>query len=155
MEVVHELIVKDNQNGPDDFHVDKSVDIEDEVEATETDNSVCNSTRRDNGPARILKRRKVNDDNDRELCELLGQMQRDTNDRLDTISHRIGHQADLRKERKEIFALLEDIPDLSLNERLDVCCILVDNPSRMELFTNLPEVARLTFVQRLMIGKDI
>lgn len=90
---------------------------------------------------------------DKTLCELLGQMQRDTNHRLESISHHIGYQSDLGQARKEVWVLLEALPELSMYAKFDFSNILIDNPQKLEFFTSLPNPARHVYIRCLLNGK--
>lgn len=77
-------------------------------------------------------------------------MHDDTNARLQSLVNRIGYQIDLCKAKKEIFILLQAVPDLSLDNQFDVGEYLVQNPSLLEYFMGLPESARPAYVYRLL-----
>lgn len=68
------------------------------------------------------------------FCKLLlREMHHDTNEQLKTISHRIGYQANLRQAWKEMFVLLQKIPNLSLDNQFDIGDILdVITPKSLE-----------------------
>lgn len=155
MDAVNDLIIEDNLN-----HVEVGSE---EVAAdpapqpipltTDTEDSEASSKRHEAGTSKLSRKRKQADNIDKTLCELLTQMQRDTNSRLESISHRIGYQSDLGQARREVWAMLEVIPDLSLDAIFDAADVLIGNPQKLEFFSGLPVPVRPAYVRRLLDGK--
>lgn len=56
--------------------------------------------------------------------------------------------------RKEVFPLLQMIPDLSLDDQLCTCEKLVDKNERLQMFMSLPEIARAVYVARILKEGD-
>lgn len=83
------------------------------------------------GPSKLTRKRKQAENIDKTLCDLLTQMQRNTNARLESISHRIGYQTDLGHARREVWAMLDAIPELSLDETFDAADVLIGNPQKL------------------------
>lgn len=115
--------------------------------------SLCQSSECLRKDSKCQKKNKI-DENMQTMCELLGQIHRDTNERLEHLSTRIGYKADLGKARKEVFEIVKEIPGLSLDDQLIVGEMLAENEKRLEFFMGLPLAARATYVQKMIPPKD-
>lgn len=155
IEVVNDLIIEDGLNAAELGHDDVAADPVEQPIPTDTEDSEATSYRHAAGTSKLPRKRKQADSIDKTLCELLTQMQRDTNSRLESIAHRIGYQSDLGQARKEVWAMLETIPELSLDETFDAADILIGNPQKLEFFSGLPSPARPAYVWRLLNGKGV
>ncbi|XP_057778869.1 uncharacterized protein LOC130997546 [Salvia miltiorrhiza] len=85
---------------------------------------------------------------------LLREMMNNTGQRLETLANRVGYDFDIGKARKEVFEVLKAIPELSLDERFDVCELLAYKVERLEIFMGLPEDARPAYAKRLLEGRN-
>lgn len=94
------------------------------------------------------KRKKV--DPMQNMCDLLSELRRDTNSRLDDLVSGVRYQADLGMARKEVFDLVGDVPGLSTKKKFEVCDILADKVERLEVFMGLPASARPEYVFHLL-----
>lgn len=149
MEIVNELIAEDDALDSHPRKRSHSVDPTNKgPTTTETDDiSVCDSKKfKSCGNS---KKRK-GEDGMQSFCELLREMHRDTNEQLKTIADSIGIQADIRKARKEVYALLQKIPNLSLDDQFQAGNIFIKEPERLEYFTSLPEEARSAYIFHLL-----
>lgn len=150
MDVVNQLF-NEQQNVEDYVHVEEQADLDLDEETQET--SFTQSSHR--GQHRTKRQKRSNTENNMQtMCELLGQIHRDTNERLESLGMRIGYKADLGKARKEVFDLIKEIPGLSLDNHLVVGEILAENEKRLEFFMGLPSAARATYVQKLIMEKE-
>ncbi|KAL1550175.1 hypothetical protein AAHA92_18174 [Salvia divinorum] len=84
------------------------------------------------------------------LIDVLKKMQEDTNLRLDKLISRIGFEFDVSKLRKEVVAMVEAIPGLTLLQQIDVAEIILDKVERIELFMCLSEASRPTYMMRAL-----
>lgn len=155
MEAVNDLLMEDNLNLGENVRFEDPIDLEDIPFHNETDNSEAASTRHEAGTARAPKKRKLADNIDTNLCDLLGRMQNDTNNRLESIAHRIGYQCDLGQARKEVWALLNHIDELNKDDKFDAADVLIENPQKLEFFSSFPAADRPTYVRRLLNGKGV
>ncbi|KAL8543452.1 hypothetical protein ACS0TY_004117 [Phlomoides rotata] len=83
-----------------------------------------------------------------ELCELLRQMTRSS----EIIVGAIGYTTDLGKTRKEVISMLGEMPDISMDEKLDAYHMLAKNTGRLDMFLGFPEHVRARYVRRLLAG---
>lgn len=155
IEAVNDLICEDNLNMAENVHAEAASEPTEHTIPFETEDSEANSSRHDAGPSRLSRKRKQAENVDKTLCELLGQMQHDTNKRLESISHRIGYQCDLGQARKEVWAMLDEIPDLTMDDKFDAAEVLIENAQKLEFFSGLPPSARPVYLRRLLHGKGI
>ncbi|KAG6405737.1 hypothetical protein SASPL_133331 [Salvia splendens] len=110
------------------------------------DDSSAHSGQNTNGPPQApppkpKRKRKVSED-DTGIVEMLGKMHSETSARLDTLAAHIGYEMDLGKARKKIFRHLCDIPGLTEIERYDLCDIIGNETSRLDIFTGLPDSSK-------------
>lgn len=84
------------------------------------------------------------------MFALLGQLHSDTNARLDTLAARIGYEMDLGTARKEIFRHMGNIPELTEDQRYDLCDIIGKENTRLEIFTGLPDASKAGYVKRIL-----
>lgn len=134
---------------------EEEMPIEDQTNLVEEtqEASVCQSS--DRMSCHPKRQKKSNTDNNMAtMCELLGQIHRDTNKRLESLASRIRYKADLGNARKEVFEVVKEIPGLSLDNQLLVGETLADNEKRMEFFMGLPPPTRATYVQKMFMAKE-
>ncbi|KAL8555314.1 hypothetical protein ACS0TY_003209 [Phlomoides rotata] len=74
--------------------------------------------------------------------------------RLGSLCRFLGYEANLGKARQDIFTMLECIPELTLDENIDVSKILAKNPHYLEMFLGFPVEARACYVYRLLLGHE-
>ncbi|KAL8528452.1 hypothetical protein ACS0TY_006036 [Phlomoides rotata] len=74
--------------------------------------------------------------------------------RLGSLCRVLGYEANLGKARQDIFNMLECIPELTLDEKIDVAKILAKNPQYLEMFLGFPVEARARYVYRLLSGHE-
>lgn len=55
------------------------------------------------------------------VCDILSEISRNTNLRLETLANRIGYGRDLGNTRKEVYEKLRNLPELSKTEKFTVC----------------------------------
>lgn len=152
MEIVNEIIDEDDVANSGNQNQDN--DPQDNLTNQNTAESVRQSDSVGGSRGQGLKKGKATNPI-QDLCQLLGDIHKDKNDRLGAFAEGITYQADLGKARKKVFGLLQNIPHLSLDDVHDVGEILVDKPEHLEYFMGLPEEGRPAYVHRLMkkIGK--
>ncbi|KAG6421423.1 hypothetical protein SASPL_117975 [Salvia splendens] len=85
--------------------------------------SGANATTNAQVPPKNKRKRKVRED-DSGIVEILRTLHFETSARLETLALRIGYEMDLGKARAEIFGHLGNIPELTENERYDLCDII-------------------------------
>lgn len=151
MDAVNELLQNHNLESAHNDKQDKFEGMADNVNNDIGEDSVCQSTKMKESSLPSKKKQKTTDKGYKHnVCELLKEIHRDTNARLESLASRIGYQADLGKARKEVFDLLEGIPGLSLNDKFFVCDFLADKVAYLEVFMGLPVSARPAYVMRIM-----
>ncbi|KAH6763079.1 hypothetical protein C2S52_020512 [Perilla frutescens var. hirtella] len=87
------------------------------------------------------------------MVELLAEINRTTDKRLETITSRISYDFDQSKARKEVFDRLSNIKGLSINGKFDICEILAKEVDKMDIFMGLPDEAKTQYVMRLLALK--
>ncbi|KAL8524397.1 hypothetical protein ACS0TY_014110 [Phlomoides rotata] len=63
--------------------------------------------------------------------------------RLGSLCRALGYEANLGKARQDIFTILECIPELTLDKKIDVSKILVNNPHYLEMFLSFMVEAQM------------
>ncbi|KAH6807171.1 hypothetical protein C2S51_028279 [Perilla frutescens var. frutescens] len=116
------------------------------------EDSVSQNQREEPSPRTQGKKRKSNDGFSC-MVELLAEINRTTDKRLETIASRIGYDFDQSKARKEVFDRLSNIEGLSINEKFDICEILAKEVDKMDIFMGLPDEAKTQYVMRLLALK--
>lgn len=152
MEAVNELMHEHNiaEHGP---HNDNIIDDSGKEANTDAeDTSVCQSSKLNHEGTRFKKKRKV-DENMQTMCDLLGQIHRDTNAQLENLAKGMSYQADLGLARKQVFDLINKIPCLSLKESFKVCDKLIEKAERLEFFMGLPESARAEYAMHMLLDE--
>ncbi|XP_057768317.1 uncharacterized protein LOC130988473 [Salvia miltiorrhiza] len=84
------------------------------------------------------------------LYALIGDIGRETASRMDMMCSRIGYDHDLAKARKDAFECLSNMQGISEDEKFDVCEMLNEKVSCLEMFRSLPESSRESYVYRLL-----
>lgn len=112
MESANEMISEHQVSGSVGRQIpDNIIYVEETVEENAEINSFCQSTHGDSQAIPKGKKRKAHDPIEK-LCDLLSNIHKDTNIRLQDLAERLGYQADIGKARKEVFPMLQKIPDL-------------------------------------------
>ncbi|KAL8541854.1 hypothetical protein ACS0TY_002920 [Phlomoides rotata] len=96
------------------------------------------------------KRRSSLDSLDIELTKMLGEFCKSTGERLESIACRIRYDHDLRVARKKIYEQLGNIEWLSIKDRLYASKIIGGKVEILEIWTTLPEEARVMFVMDIL-----
>lgn len=129
LEAVNEM-ERECANKPDDCPVgDYHVDLEDMLAKDNGDDSFFEQQPNPVQDNKV-KKRKSNDAIE-QVCTLLGEVSRNTNARLEALASRFGYDNDLGKARTEVFDKLAIVPDLSLDEKFDVCDILAEKVEKL------------------------
>ncbi|KAH6769918.1 hypothetical protein C2S52_014721 [Perilla frutescens var. hirtella] len=150
MDAVNELL-NTTEKKENEVIIDVNIlpdDSEDETKTTSTQQTVeCGVDKNGGG-----KKRKATDGNEG-LYELLGNFCRSTKARLGDIARRIGYEQGVSAARKEVFEAMGKIGGLTLQEKLVASKMLVKNTEDLELFSSLPEDARVEFVRMMLAGR--
>ncbi|XP_057796384.1 uncharacterized protein LOC131012445 [Salvia miltiorrhiza] len=133
-------------------HGDYYVPIEGEAETAGADESVYQSEKDKSVARTINKKRKANDVFDG-LVDVLGEMSRNADVRADSIVSRIGYKFDLGKARKEVYAQLNCMTTLDMNEKFEAYEILAGEKQGLELFMGLPDDAKPHYVAYILSTK--
>ncbi|XP_057792042.1 uncharacterized protein LOC131008935 [Salvia miltiorrhiza] len=145
--------VNDLHRNPDltQPHIDESyhVQLDDAFSEDISEDSVSQNQKGEATSRGASKKRKVND-NLPGMHELLVEINRTTDKRLETIASRIGYDFDLSKARKEIFAQLSRFEALSLNDKFDACELITKEVEKLDIFTSLPDEAKEQYVLRIL-----
>ncbi|XP_057766535.1 uncharacterized protein LOC130987001 [Salvia miltiorrhiza] len=149
MEVVNKMVGSDNimheENAGDDGpHY--QFDEENETDAAE--DSVCQSSGGANG--RSAKKKRRGDEVMDGFYELLVELGRNSDKRLEAIAARIGYEFDLSKARTEVYHTVNTLPGVTRSDKFEVCEILCDKVERLELFFSLPMEARVDYLMRVL-----
>ncbi|KAG6427911.1 hypothetical protein SASPL_112158 [Salvia splendens] len=111
--------------------------------------SGANATANAQVPPKNKRKRKVRE-NDSGIVEILRTLHSETSARLETLALRIGYEMDLGKARAEIFGHLGNIPELTENERYDLCDIIGKKNSHLEIFRGLPDASKAGYAKRVL-----
>ncbi|KAL8492820.1 hypothetical protein ACS0TY_024134 [Phlomoides rotata] len=84
------------------------------------------------------------------LTKLFGEFYKSTGVRLETIASRIGYDHDLGVTQKQIYEQLGNIDGLSIKDKLDVSKIIGGKVETLEIWTTLPDEARVVFVMDIL-----
>ncbi|KAL1539984.1 hypothetical protein AAHA92_24404 [Salvia divinorum] len=87
------------------------------------------------------------------ILEAMTKMNDDTNNRLDTLSARIGYDFDLSVKRTEISKLLQNIPGLDRKQKFLASDILVKEPERLDLFMGYEEDEKADYLMHILEEK--
>ncbi|XP_057766301.1 uncharacterized protein LOC130986786 [Salvia miltiorrhiza] len=140
------------QNTPEpdgDYHVN----LDDVFEGEAVEESTAQSTKLEATTSGNKKKRKQSDESGN-VFAYLGEISRNTGQRLDTLSSRVGYEFDVSKARKEVFEQVSLLPDLSLEQIFDVTELLAYKVERLDIFLGLPAEARFAYTMRLLQGKS-
>lgn len=125
------------------------IDLEDNLEPQTEQHSVCESAKEDITTTSSSRKRKAKDSIDN-LREVLSSIHKDTNKRLQELAHALSYHSDVEKQRKEVYSILNDMENLTLDEKLRACDKLIMQTERLHFFMSLPEMARATYVHQLL-----
>ncbi|XP_057798151.1 uncharacterized protein LOC131014254 [Salvia miltiorrhiza] len=157
MEAMHTMYQADNlakggdhlgQQGGDGFNHDVP---EEETASVDGEDSVCFDAKKSASAKKTGKKCKASaGDEMNGVYAWLGEISRDTKERLENLSTRIGYEFDLGQARQHVYEQLGKIPGLDMNEKFDVCENLADKVQRLEIFLGLPDDAKIHYVARLL-----
>ncbi|XP_057779552.1 uncharacterized protein LOC130998135 [Salvia miltiorrhiza] len=89
------------------------------------------------------------------LCQVISDLSKGANERMDMISSRIGYKQDLGQARKEVFNQLSNMPTLTMDDKFDAYEILTGDKQALELFMALLPDAKLQYVVRILMNKKL
>lgn len=105
MESVNEMISNHQVAGSVGRQIPVNIiDVEETFQENIETDSFCQSTHGDSKATPKGKKRKALDQIEN-LCELLSNIHKDTNTRLQDLADKLGYQADIAKARKEVYPL--------------------------------------------------
>ncbi|XP_057771188.1 uncharacterized protein LOC130990999 [Salvia miltiorrhiza] len=129
------------------------VNVEDVLENDVVEESASQCIRSEGTTSGAKKKRKQRDES-ASLMEFMGEISRNTAQRLEMLANRTGYEFDLAQARKAVFEQVMLIPGLSLEETFDVTELLAYKVERLEIFMGLPPDARIAYAMRLLQGKS-
>lgn len=103
-------------------------------------------------PNNKAKKRKVHDPL-QGVCELLSEMNRSQNVRLEHLANRIGYEFDMGKARQETLKQLKEIPGLSRENRYTVLELVAFKAERLEIWKSMDNEARADYVDHLLSNR--
>ncbi|KAL8470885.1 hypothetical protein ACS0TY_033456 [Phlomoides rotata] len=125
-------------------------DRENEVNSTSRNATTRNATKPASSKSTGKKRKSTTDTTIEPMVRMLGEFCNSTGERLDKIANRIGYDRDLGTERKLLFKQLEKLPGLSMRDRIKVSVLIGSKVENLEIWTTLPNEARLVYVNDLL-----
>ncbi|XP_073050959.1 uncharacterized protein [Primulina eburnea] len=147
-DMVEDLNDKEKQNENDvDIGIDKL--LHDSYDET-TSMSRSSVGRNENEKKTASKKRKSFDVDPDIIVEMMNKFTDKADARLEQIAQRIGYAHDASNARKMVFEALENIPGFTLEERVDVAKLLVNNTHELELFFSLHDEARVVLLKKLL-----
>ncbi|XP_057794964.1 uncharacterized protein LOC131011181 [Salvia miltiorrhiza] len=150
MEAINDMVGRDNvfQNVNSDEQA-PPVQLEKDLHNEVAEDSTCQS-QKSGGVGRTTTRKRKKDDSFDMACELILEIGRNTNDRLEHFGSRIGYEFDLAKARTEVYHTLSAMVGVDKSAKFEVCEILADKVERLELFMSLPVEARPDYLMRVL-----
>lgn len=157
LDAVNDLYSNEKQgsNG-DDEDINLSVEdisSNDTLLHTSSDNPAAersNQTSKDTRVPTPNKKKTMGDQVIDGLLDMLGKMHEDTSERLQNLTARIGYEYNLQKARKQVFAVLGRIPELTIKQRYEAGDVIVEKVERLDFFLGMPEDARLGYVEHAL-----
>ncbi|KAL8523653.1 hypothetical protein ACS0TY_013574 [Phlomoides rotata] len=125
-------------------------DRENEVNSTSRNATTRNATKPASSKSTGKKRKSTTDITIEPMVRMLGEFCNSTGERLDKIANRIGYDRDLGTEHKLLFEQLEKLPGLSMRDRIKVSVLIGSKVENLEIWTTLPNEARLVYVNDLL-----
>ncbi|XP_057793630.1 uncharacterized protein LOC131010224 [Salvia miltiorrhiza] len=89
------------------------------------------------------------------LCQVISDLSKGANERMEKMSSRIGYKQDLGEARKEVFNQLSNMPTLTMDDKFDAYEILAGDKKALELFMALPLDAKPQYVVRILMNKKL
>ncbi|XP_057770778.1 uncharacterized protein LOC131020551 [Salvia miltiorrhiza] len=151
MDAVNEMHRREHVvlNTPEsDYHVN----LDDILDHETVDESVGQSSKETPTAGVVGRKRKQRDDMSG-LCEVLREINRTTDRRLENLANRIGYDFDMGKARQEVFDQLGCISSFTMEDKFDVCELLADKIERLEIFRGLPAEAKEAYARRFLEGR--
>ncbi|KAG6430506.1 hypothetical protein SASPL_108576 [Salvia splendens] len=96
-------------------------------------------------PKKALRKRKVEEVME-SMLDAMTKMNKNTSDRLNTLSMRIGYDFDLSTKRVEVAKMLDGIPEITKKQKFMACDILVKEPERLDLFSGFSIVDKADYI---------
>ncbi|KAL8457261.1 hypothetical protein ACS0TY_035200 [Phlomoides rotata] len=122
-----------------------------QAQGEQEENSASQKAKNTGRPRSGGKKRKTNSEqSDPELTKLLGEFFHQTGERLEIIARRIGYDHDLGAAWKQIYEQLGNIEELSIKEKLHASKIIGGKVKTLEMWTTLPDDARVIFVMDVL-----
>lgn len=87
------------------------------------------------------------------MLDVMTKIHKDTSERLQTLSTRIGYDFDLSTKRVEINKMLAEIPLLTKKHRFVALDILVKEPERLDLFTGFDLIDKHDYILHILEEK--
>ncbi|XP_057779754.1 NAC domain-containing protein 26-like [Salvia miltiorrhiza] len=87
------------------------------------------------------------------MYEMLAEINRKIDKRLESIASRIGYDFDISKAKNEVFAQLSSIQGLSLKAKFEITNLLAKEVERLDVFTSLSEEWKSEYVHYLLEEK--
>ncbi|XP_057774299.1 uncharacterized protein LOC130996641 [Salvia miltiorrhiza] len=141
-----------NLTQPQDVDGDYHVTLDDVNEDVPLADSVSQTQQAESDVRPPKKLRKKGGGGDK-MLEYMAEISRDTKISLDTIAGRMGHDQDISKARKEVYAQLNSISGLSQTEKFEITNMLAKEVELLDVFTSLPEDANKEYVYHLLEEK--
>ncbi|XP_042059997.1 uncharacterized protein LOC121804499 [Salvia splendens] len=88
------------------------------------------------------------------ILEAMSKMNEDTNQRLDTLTTRIGYEFDLSAKRTEVSTLLRTVPGLDRKQKFLASDILVKEPERLDLFMGYDDDEKADYLMHILEEKN-
>ncbi|XP_057807932.1 uncharacterized protein LOC131022462 [Salvia miltiorrhiza] len=152
MEATHDMyrdIDLSQPHGDGDYHVN----LDDIFENANEDECASQVKQSEVVTPVVIKKKRKTADGFSVMCAALTDISKDTGKRLDTISTRVGHDVDVSRARKEVFAQLSAIPGLSQKAKFEISDLLAKEAERLDIFTSIPDEKKPDYVRYLLEEK--
>ncbi|KAG8377659.1 hypothetical protein BUALT_Bualt08G0055900 [Buddleja alternifolia] len=143
-----EIFGKDraNGNGAEDFH---DAFVAEEVATT----PVCEPGSGTTTKPASKGKRKLSEGIVGPIMDGLNNFTKKTDSRLRNIIGKMGHEHELTRKCKSVYHIVNEIPDLTLDEKLVATNMIVKNTQVLAMFFSLPQEAKVGQVRLILAGK--
>lgn len=148
-EAYNDMRMNDDQTEGDGVGMDYHVSLEDLEEHEGAAESNSNPPGRQNVPVKPPKKRKATEAISG-VCEILIEIGRKADARLASLAESLGYEARMGKALEDAFEQLGELPNLSVEDRFEVCGILGAQADKLKIFKGMPAPARPQYVAWLL-----
>ncbi|KAL8054539.1 hypothetical protein ABFX02_04G000300 [Erythranthe guttata] len=118
----------------------------------------CTSTFNHNsgGKQKTHKRKRNNDELDTRIVDMMADMTKsfaETKTCLGELAQRIGFEHDASITRKNVLEALSPMPNLSVEDKINVAKVVCNSPQELDIFFGLKDEEKIVMVQMILEGR--